>query len=106
MAEVRRRCGYSHGIDVSARGRSEGLSIGWKEQVSVKLLSFSVRHIDVEIDDVDRGFKWRLTGFYGAPEERNRAGAWDLLRHLSALNNLPWVVLGDFNEILYPFEKE
>lgn len=44
--------------------------------------------------------KWRFTGFYGFPEQHHRHRSWDLLRRLSSHNDLPWVVGGDFNEIL------
>ncbi|GMI65482.1 hypothetical protein HRI_000217500 [Hibiscus trionum] len=106
MAKVRRSYGFPNGIDVSARGRSGGLSLGWKGNSSVSLQSFSVRHIDMVIEDNETSASWRFTGFYRAPEERHRAAAWDLLRRLSAMNDLPWLVMGDFNEILYSFEKE
>jgi hypothetical protein len=29
---------------------------------------------------------------------------WDALRHLKSLSNLPWLVVGDFNEVLWPEE--
>ncbi|KAL4386596.1 hypothetical protein GQ457_09G025710 [Hibiscus cannabinus] len=106
MANVRRRCGFPNGIDVSARGRSGGISLGWTNDVVVSIQSFSVRHIDFVIEDVIGDNRWRCTGFYGAPEERFRAEAWNLLRHLNSVLTLPWLVIGDFNEILYSFEKQ
>ena len=34
-----------------------------------------------------------------------KAETWRLMRHLHARGTLPWLCLGDFNEILYSDEK-
>jgi endonuclease/exonuclease/phosphatase family metal-dependent hydrolase len=62
-------------------------------------------HIDFNITEVD-GFKWRLTGIYGEPRVDKREETWRLLRTLHCQEKLPWVCIGDFNEILYSFEKQ
>lgn len=46
----------------------------------------------------------RLTCFYGALEEHNRQVLWELLRRLGFSQNMPWLVVGDFNEIMFSFE--
>ncbi|XP_061998880.1 uncharacterized protein LOC133716172 [Rosa rugosa] len=48
---------------------------------------------------------WRLTGFYGYSRTRERDSSWQLLRELSDLDSLPWIIIGDFNEILNNGEK-
>lgn len=48
---------------------------------------------------------WRITGFYGCPERSGRLDSWKLLKRLGDQNRLPWVVIGDFNEILGNSEK-
>ncbi|GMJ07054.1 hypothetical protein HRI_004374500 [Hibiscus trionum] len=104
MEKVRRHCGFMFGIDVPALGTRGGLSIGWKNECDVSLRSYSQWHIDIEIKE-ESGIVWRFTGFYGRPEERNRAESWNLLKQLGRDQSLPWVVAGDFNEIAYSFEK-
>ncbi|KAH1055130.1 hypothetical protein J1N35_033195 [Gossypium stocksii] len=52
------------------------------------------------------GEVWRLMGFYGNPEERYREGLWELLKHLSHDQTVPWFVVGDFSEITNSFEKK
>lgn len=44
-------------------------------------------------------FLWR-------PWYRHRQSSWLLLRHLSHQFNLPWICIGDFNEILFADEKQ
>lgn len=50
--------------------------------------------------------KLRCTCFYGVADQALRSQSWDLLRTLAATNDLPWVVGGDFNEILTNSENE
>ncbi|GMI94283.1 hypothetical protein HRI_003097600 [Hibiscus trionum] len=106
MANIRRNLGYPFGIEVSSVGSSGGLAIGWKANCKISLRSFSARHIDVTFEDDSDGFSWRCTGFYGAPEVGNRMDAWNLLRQLNDCPEVPWLVIGDFNEILYNYEKQ
>ncbi|GMI86526.1 hypothetical protein HRI_002321900 [Hibiscus trionum] len=105
MEKVRKKCGYPNGVDVSSNGRSGGLSFAWRENCSITLRSFSDRHIDVLIEKDADGHCWRCTGFYGAPEVQNRTHTWNLLRQLDDMGDIPWLVIGDFNELLLASEK-
>ncbi|KAJ8900277.1 hypothetical protein K2173_024917 [Erythroxylum novogranatense] len=106
MAGVRRNCGYYSGIEVTADDARGGLSMGWKEGVNVTFKSSGDHYIDVEIVSEEAGIPWRFMGFYGHHEERFRSESWDLLRTLKNQSNSPWIVMGDFNEITYEFEKQ
>jgi hypothetical protein len=86
-------------------GRSGGLAMFWKRGINLSLRWKGRMHIDVEVVQPD-GFKWRLTGIYGEPRQENREDTWRLLRTLHHQSNLPWMCIGDFNEILYSFEKQ
>ncbi|KAA3453417.1 reverse transcriptase [Gossypium australe] len=87
-------------------GFQRGIVVGMKGNALASVLSFSAYHIDVEVNDTMCEEKWRLTGFYGNLDEKGRSDSWKLLRQLSNINNTPWVVLGDFNEIANSFEKQ
>lgn len=53
--------------------------------------------------------KWRFTGFYVHSSVTLRNISWQLLLRLSGnheLNQLPWLVGGDFDEILFDSEKK
>lgn len=45
-------------------------------------------------------------GFYGSPYGNNRSDSWEDLQGLGSNNTLSWCVCGDFNEIMYAFEKK
>ncbi|KAH1056048.1 hypothetical protein J1N35_034113 [Gossypium stocksii] len=106
MERVRHRCGYANGIDVDPDGTRGGLSLAWKAEVNITLQRYSKRYIDVVVDDSDGRGNWKFTGFYGSPYVLDRNASWDELRSLYTGENFPWLVCGDFNEILYGFEKK
>lgn len=86
-------------------GRSGGIVLFWKKEVNIKLRNYSRYHIDVEIVEGD-GFRWRFTGIYGEPAVEKRDITWKLLRILNQQTSLPWLCMGDFNEILFSHEKK
>ncbi|KAI9176589.1 hypothetical protein LWI28_004709 [Acer negundo] len=73
-------------------------------RVSVDLLTYSVSHIDVHVSHGSK--RWRLTGFYGNPIQDQQCHTWTLLHRLRGMSTLPWLCIGDFNEILCAEEKE
>ncbi|KAK2655325.1 hypothetical protein Ddye_008377 [Dipteronia dyeriana] len=76
----------------------------WKDNLDVTILSFSTGHIDAQIQSED-GFLWRFTGFYGNPKRCQRGNSWGLLKLLRMVDNLPWMVGRDVNELLSVNEK-
>ena len=95
----------TQGIVVPSDGRSGGLALLWKESTMVHFKSCSHTHIDVVVMEDDGGGPWRATGFYEHPDTGMCSSSWDLLKTLHSQAMLPWVVFGDFNEILHVDEK-
>lgn len=106
MERIRHSCGFLNGKNISTEGFRGGLCLAWQGNLVVSINSYSIRHVDVNLDDSKINKKWRLTGFYGSPYARNRIESWDMLRGLEQMNNLPLLVCRDFNEILYAKEKK
>ena len=77
----------------------------WKEDFAMKVLTSSDNHIDRVVDQ-GMDDAWHLTGFYGELETANREHSWNLLRDLCHKHSLPWICLGDFNEVLRLEEKQ
>ncbi|XP_074287486.1 uncharacterized protein LOC141612574 [Silene latifolia] len=92
------------GIDVDSVGRLGGLSFWWKKEVDCVFQSSSVHHMDFLVRGAEG--EWRITGFYGWPTVSDRHLSWELLRILSRQSSLPWVCIGDFNEILFSTEMK
>jgi exonuclease III len=62
--ELRRKLHCDHFTIVESDGRSGGLLLLWRQDVSVRVQEVSECFIDVLIED---DVEWRLTGIYGDP---------------------------------------
>ncbi|XP_074266328.1 uncharacterized protein LOC141588804 [Silene latifolia] len=104
MRRVKEKLDGYYGMEVDSVGRSGGLAFLWRKEVDCTFVSASVHHMDFSIKGVEGA--WRITGFYGWPAVGDRHLSWDLLRLLGGQSQLPWVCLGDFNEVLFSTEMK
>ena len=104
MKPIKTELGFYGLLAVSCNGCRGGLALLWKEDVTVDTQTYSPNHIDVNVHTPTSPI-WRLIGIYGHPEEERKTKTWRLMRHLHARASLPWVCLGDFNELLESDEK-
>ncbi|XP_019186519.1 PREDICTED: uncharacterized protein LOC109181223 [Ipomoea nil] len=101
---LRIKLGFEGLFNVDNTGLSGGLALLWRTNDTARIIGYSNNHIDVEVSLP--GFdKWRMTGFYGFPKRPQRRESWDLIRSLASRSDLPWVIIGDFNDLLYQYEK-
>ena len=91
-------------LAVSSKGRKGGLALLWKVKVVVNTQTYSPNHIDAIIR-IQGTPPWRLTGIYRHSEKERNAETWRFMRHLYACGTLPWMCLGNFNDILTFDEK-
>ncbi|XP_075665689.1 uncharacterized protein LOC142635419 [Castanea sativa] len=105
MARIKRKLERQQGLVVPCVNRGGGLALLWKSSLKVDIQTYSPRHVDAVITEAEGSPQWRFTGFYGEPVTGKRGESWRLLEHLSGCLNLPWVVMGDFNEIMFAGEK-
>uniref|UniRef100_A0A803QED6 Reverse transcriptase domain-containing protein n=1 Tax=Cannabis sativa TaxID=3483 RepID=A0A803QED6_CANSA len=82
---------FNNGLEVPRVGLSGGLMLLLKDDVNMFDCYMSCGN----------GPTWHFTAFYGAPAVHNRLHTWTLLERLKDVAPLlPWIVIGDFNEIL------
>jgi hypothetical protein len=105
MEFVRMKMGFPNMFVVDCVGKGGGLALLWDGGVEAEIQNFSQRHINVIIQEPNNGARWKLSGFYGHPDATKRVEAWSLLRNLAQMQPEPWVVVGDFNEVLFTSEK-
>ncbi|XP_074297333.1 uncharacterized protein LOC141628043 [Silene latifolia] len=104
MRRVREKLDGYYGIEVDSMGRAGGLAFMWKKEVDCTLMTASLHHIDMTVRERER--EWQVTCFYGWPSVSDRHLYWELLRLLGRKSNLPWLCMGDFNEVLYSTEMK
>ena len=105
MQYKKQELGYTQGLEVSSNGQSRGLALLWKSETMVVVQGFSRWHINAHITCNKTGTKWRMTGFYGHPVTSKREETWSILESLDHANQLPWLCIGDYNEIVSQSEK-
>lgn len=104
--KIRISLGFDEGFEVSRMGLGGGLMVLWKEVVEVTHLTSSFNHFSCLLRWHKQQRPWHFCGFYGEPKAANRHFTWDLLQKLRIVDNGPWLVMGDFNEILSHADKE
>jgi hypothetical protein len=104
MRRLRHRLGLRGFAGVSSNGMSGGLALFWHDQLIVEVQSINERYIDAYVRENPNAPQWRITCVYGEPRVEDRHRMWETLRNLKNASNLPWLVLGDFNEALWQEE--
>lgn len=95
---------FAEYCSVDVQGQSGGLALLWKYEGGCKVIEATRHFIEFEVENIQVG-RWRYTGFYGCPERRRRRESWSILKYLASKSNLPWCILGDFNDMMYRDEK-
>jgi hypothetical protein len=86
-------------------GRKGGIIMMWRREVKLYQIEACPDYIDVRIEEEDSKI-WRFTGLYGEFKWTEKYKTWDRIRKIHQRNNLPWLIMGDLNEILYAHEKK
>lgn len=90
--------GYDNAYAVDSQGRSRGIGLFWNNEIKIKILGYSVYHLDLSLEELGHD-KWRMTCDYGEAQTHLRHQTWDMMKNISTLSTLPWLCIGDFWEI-------
>ncbi|XP_074351469.1 uncharacterized protein LOC141690581 [Apium graveolens] len=104
IEEICKGIHYAGCYVMEAQGQGGGLALLWKNTGGVEIKGSSNHYIDFEVECTQMG-RWRYTGFYGCPERSRRQESWDIIQSLAIRSNLSWCMLGDYNDMLYNYEK-
>ncbi|PRQ30675.1 putative endonuclease/exonuclease/phosphatase [Rosa chinensis] len=103
---VRRQLGYSKGYNVAPVNTAGGLSLWWRPGFLVEVTDFSKYFIDTRIRAQGSNEVIRVTWMYGPPYGDEKAAFWDYWSNLQIINAIPWLVIGDLNELVEQYERE
>lgn len=95
-----RNLGFTRDTFTDLNGRSGGIWIPWDpNKVSIFTISINPQVIHVNIKK--NGYEeWILSALYASPNPRLKDILWDGLKDFAKANNLPWTMVGDYNEIM------
>ena len=97
--------GYDNAYAVDCEGRSGGIGLFWNNEIKIDILGYSRYHLDVSVQEENHD-AWRLTCVYGEAQTHLRYRTWDVLKNISTSSSLPWMYIGDFNEVLHSNEHD
>ncbi|XP_074360805.1 uncharacterized protein LOC141701064 [Apium graveolens] len=97
--------GFACCFSVDGESHGGGVALLWKHEGGVKIMGSCRNYIDFEVMHEQVG-RWRYNGYYGFPERLRRREAWDMLKHLAGMSELPWCIIGDFNDLMTGDEKK
>ncbi|XP_068334933.1 uncharacterized protein [Pyrus communis] len=103
--EVIKGLGFSNYYVVDANGFSGGVWLLWNNEV-VKLTVVACSSQTITAVVMDGQIQWMLTVVYASPCPRVRSHLWPYLDGVSAASNMPWLIAGDFNELIHSSEKK
>ena len=104
MEPIKYEQGFPSMLAVSSKVPCGGLALFWESKVVVNMQTYSPHRIDAQVLTPSSP-PWRLTGIYGHLEKQMKLKTWKLLRNLNTRSSLPWMCIGDYNEILTFEEK-
>lgn len=105
LSEIKKFCKMPHGESVKPVRTGGGLALWWDNSVKVQVL-FKSKNLFDTIVGLPDGSHIRISWFYGPPKNQQKASFWNPLNSFSGSIDLPWLCAGDFNEFIWPHEKE
>ncbi|KAL0012862.1 hypothetical protein SO802_007970 [Lithocarpus litseifolius] len=87
-------------------GFAGGIWMLWRSDlVQMEVLAATEQEIHALIRVRSQTFNWLISAIYASPRFAERCVLWENLKMLAALHNLPWAIMGDFNEVISEEEK-
>ncbi|XP_074267096.1 uncharacterized protein LOC141590399 [Silene latifolia] len=74
-------------------------------QIMVSCIRKDLQVIHAQVTNLVTGFDWTCSLVYGCNADSDRVALWDSLIAMKANVHGPWLVMGDFNNVLYVNER-
>jgi len=104
--EIIRRLPFDGAYSTETIGYAGGIWLLWRSDfVSMDIMLAMEQEIHAIVQVSYHTQPWLLSSIYGSPRFRERCLLWGNLKILSERHNLPWAVMGDFNDVVCDDEK-
>jgi hypothetical protein len=100
------KVGYSKIAIAETRGQADGLWILKQTGSNVTTTVEDNYHDTITIKVAVGNDSWLLTGMYASPIYTKRIELWQHLISLNANVDGPWIIIGDFNEVILPSDQK
>ncbi|XP_022723781.1 uncharacterized protein LOC111280610 [Durio zibethinus] len=93
--------------DTATIGYKGGIWLLWKSDLlDVDDICATEQEIHATIKVKSNNFSWLISAIYASPRYNERLFLWENLKTVASHHDLPWLVLGDFNEVLNGEDKK
>lgn len=106
LSKIAKEMGFNYDTAVDPDGMAGGLCFWWDDKVKIEVSRKSKNLIDTRVEFLATGAKFKASWIYGTPYREKKEAFWDWLGTTLQSTMIPWICIGDFNEILWAFEKK
>ncbi|KAF7154153.1 hypothetical protein RHSIM_Rhsim01G0092300 [Rhododendron simsii] len=100
LETIRSRLGFDASNYVDPDGLAGGLALWWKNDVSIDIEISTKNIVHTIVTDKVNSSVWAASFIYGCPSREGRDQVWENLKCIGQSETLPWLCIGDFNEVL------
>lgn len=105
VTRMQKRSKFHNCFTVNSRSLVGGLAVFWNEQVTIYIMSSTISFVDSICNLEETKQRMHITFVYAPNDFQQRLRLWEEIHQTNRLNCDPWLCVGDFNEILYQWEK-
>lgn len=97
---------FNRFLSVDARGYNGGMILLWNDfNIRIAHIVSVEQELHVDIQVSPNNPSWLRSTIYASPRLKDRIVLWDNLRTIVNAYVMPWLVLGDFNDVTAVHEK-
>ncbi|KAF7154187.1 hypothetical protein RHSIM_Rhsim01G0110800 [Rhododendron simsii] len=105
LEAIRRRFHSTSSKYVEPEGLAGGLALWWNNDVSVDVEVANKNVMHTVISSLVDSRCWVSTFVYGSPTHAGKELVWNMIRGIACSENIPWMCIGDFNQVLSVEDK-
>ncbi|KAH7838717.1 hypothetical protein Vadar_030280 [Vaccinium darrowii] len=106
LERIRKSLHFPNKCYVDPEGTSGGLALWWTDDIQVDIHLKSKNIIRAVMSKPLDSSKWVSTFVYAPPKRHERSKFWDSFVKMGRESQMPWLCIGDFNEISSIWEKQ